>query len=562
MKIKAIFDNPEDLNLYNYLNACGIDNVYEFMNVDENSLVPSENYANIGEAYAVFNSMTKDDTIYIVQDSDVDGICSASILYHFFEQCGLKPIVLFHQGKQHGLYKEIMEQIAPNSYVWLPDAGSNNVKESQILAENNVKVVCLDHHQYEPDKFNPAIIVNNQYGDVNHFHCGAVTTLKFVEYAMDAEIILGIEHAKEVKSTYLHYYYTLAAFGNISDAMMMNIYENKYINDIGLNDIEPSFIADMIKEYCKHEGNYITPTEVSWNIAPKLNAVCRQKDITIKQQLFNQLVNYKPLQSKSVIKQLGSCHNAQTYQTKKMMETYQKQIHEQRKDNLVILFAEEYNLYNGLIANKICSNIGKPVLVVTQDDNGYCFGSARSPVDLRSDFVDSGLFSLAQGHERAFGVGFNYDNIQDIKTTFANVETIPEVEVMYSCDVEHIPLNLFDEFTNHDNLWGRGVETPIIHIQPFTMNARDIDTLGRYGTTITFNNKSDTVTFNKNFVSKVQKEEWCIGENQQIQIELIGQPVLYTTPMGKTYRQIAIKEIEITPIKIDKTIEYLLEDFF
>lgn len=70
------------------------------------------------------------DKIYLIQDCDVDGVTSCVVTYLYLRHIGVNNIqVLFHSDKQHGLTKEIMEQIGDDTnIVWLPDAGTNDVK--------------------------------------------------------------------------------------------------------------------------------------------------------------------------------------------------------------------------------------------------------------------------------------------------------------------------------------------------------------------------------------------------------------------------------------------------
>ena len=124
---------------------------------------------------------------------DVDGICSAALMYKFLTFLGVhidRIKVLFHDGKKHGLSKEIMVQIEDALATWnfttksliiIPDAGTNDVEQCKSLVNLGCKILILDHHDKEKD--NPyATIINNQtsFNIYNKNLCGTGVVWKFI----------------------------------------------------------------------------------------------------------------------------------------------------------------------------------------------------------------------------------------------------------------------------------------------------------------------------------------------------------------------------------------------
>ena len=104
-----------------------------FLNVPDDSYLEDPTLLdNIDRAWTIFVPMmvaSKDETIAVVVDSDVDGFTSAAIfiqyLRKFNKEVNIVPIL--HKGKGHGLsdtYEDVLNTYP--SYVVLPDAGSND----------------------------------------------------------------------------------------------------------------------------------------------------------------------------------------------------------------------------------------------------------------------------------------------------------------------------------------------------------------------------------------------------------------------------------------------------
>ena len=104
-----------------------------FLNVPDDSYLEDPIlFDNIDQAWALFKVMmcaSKDETITVVVDSDVDGFTSAAIFIQYLRKFNkeVKIVPILHQGKGHGLsdtYEDVFNTYP--SYVVLPDAGSND----------------------------------------------------------------------------------------------------------------------------------------------------------------------------------------------------------------------------------------------------------------------------------------------------------------------------------------------------------------------------------------------------------------------------------------------------
>ena len=159
MNVKPIFEQNEIPTLEEYLRRCGIDDPQEYINANwvENYIV----YDNIKDGVEILhNAITSDGKIILVCDSDCDGCCATTIAHKFLTYQGVSThdiIILFHDGKQHGLSKDILGQLhtllnedIDISLLWIPDAGTNDIIESSYFAKSwDIPVLITDHHEFD-----------------------------------------------------------------------------------------------------------------------------------------------------------------------------------------------------------------------------------------------------------------------------------------------------------------------------------------------------------------------------------------------------------------------------
>lgn len=454
----------------------------------------------------------------------VDGICSATLTYNILRWYGIKHhniITFFHSDKTHGLTDEIVQQIiAQNniSMVIVPDAGSNDIKQIQQITNKNTMVVVFDHHEVDKSNLGKLdslqrkpnfIIVNNQLERrTNKDLCGTGVVFKFWQaLCMSFD---DIEYS---------YYLDLVALANIADVMDMRNLENIVFNKWGLwKGVTNPFLRALCEKYCK-KTNGITSEDIAWNIAPKLNAVCRSSEQETKAMVFEAFCEMRE-DYEEVIKTIERCYRYQRETCKKM---YEKLISEQHlQDNygkVVIKFCDN-TPYTGLVANKLMEYYNKTVLLVHEDE-GRCTGSCRSPIPIREQVAAFPDIVFAQGHEHAFGVCWKRNDTGALVDYLEQLDLNICVEqvVASTLNPSNIPTWLFGVTEQYARCWGTGVKAPQFYIPRIRISSKDIRELGN-GTTLKFKYKD--VEYVKFFASHNDKEALAIGKNKPLTIDLIG----------------------------------------
>lgn len=558
MKVKQLVPQlNKDTFIDDYFRACGIEDVEEFKEPVGKYVGNVKEYSVIQRKVKLFkeklNEIVKDNKkVVIVQDSDSDGICSATLTHEMLRWYGIKHsniIPLFHSDKTHGLTPEIMKQLktymTPFNFdirmVIIPDAGSNDIEQIEELVNvYRTMVVVLDHHKV--DNSNLArldtlqrqpnfLIVNNQLErNTNKNLCGTGVVFKFWQaLCMDFN---DIEYS---------YYLDLVALANIADVMDMRNLENIVFNKWGLwKGITNPFLRTLCEKYCK-KTNGITPEDIAWNISPKLNAVCRSNDEWIKNYVlsaFCEVVdNYD-----DTIKDIERCYRYQRETVKKMYEKLISEQHPQDNYGKVVIKFCENTPYTGLVANKLMEYYNKPVLLVHEDEDRYT-GSCRSPIPIREQVAAFPDIVFAQGHEHAFGVCWKRNNTEMLVDYLEQLDLDICIEqvVASTLDPSNIPTWLFRITEQYARCWGIGVKAPQFYIPRIRINSKDIRELGN-GTTLKFKYKD--VEYVKFFASHNDKEALAIGKNKPLIIDLIGS-LGVNEYRGKATLQVKIDKFEL-----------------
>ena len=540
MNVEALFKQNEIPTIEEYLKRCGVtypDYLNPKADVNENF----DNYDNIDSAVDLLKesidmSIKHKKWIVIICDSDCDGYCSSAMAKRFLLEMGVPRkyiLVLFHDGKQHGLSKDILNQInkglnnnAQIALIWLPDAGTNDVEACGYYTKCfNIPVLITDHHIADrPNEY--GLIVNNQTSENvrNKNLCGTGVTHKVIS-----------AYCKKYDSTFQQSVIDLVALATISDVMDMRSPENRLFVYWGLRHVKTTFLSGLLDAFIVHDCP--TPTALAWDVIPKINAVCRSDDQELKQELFNALCD--DVWDEGLIDRLKKCHQAQRQETD---ELYQEALAMHPMGDKVKIFVLPNTPYSGLIANKLSEHYGCPCMVVHKSYNKY-IGSLRSPCDMKTQLQSTHLMTLCMGHERACGVGWWQNNTKELIAKCKQLDFTPAPKnVMYSTDNILMSRELFELHDKYANVWGTGIPEPLIHVRGIELSGKDIKELGSTKTTIKFMyGDVECIMF---FCSKEKKEKIGVGKDKMIKLEIIGVPSINHFN-DKEYKQIVIRDFEV-----------------
>ena len=221
------------------------------------------------------------------------------------------------------------------------------------------------------------------------------------------------------------------------------------------------FLTYMVKKLGR--GGLPTPTNIAWNISPKVNAVFRNGSKEDKNTLFNGFI--KETSPDEALKVATRCHRRQTEEVKAIFEQSDGQC-DNRKNCVIVFIDNEHKEYTGLIAAKFMSKYNKVAFVLRKPDPTSIFGSFRSPVDILDLINDSGCAS-ARGHGQAAGFMCKASNLERFFDWFDNQdlsELSGETPVTAILTPKQITNKLCKDCEDYKDIWGHGVPEPTFYI--------------------------------------------------------------------------------------------------
>lgn len=426
----------------------------------------------------------------ILVDVDVDGFCSAAIIYKALKAINNKLDIdtLLPNAKLHGIKANIDLVKKDYDYLFLPDSSANDLHTISELEKNGkTRVVVIDHHILSqeaylldnPDKF---LVVSNQYQDceLDKELTGAGLSLLVVKlWAQKYDIRLN---------------YDLAALGQIADMSNLDDKDIWEIVQKGLANMN----SKMLTTFFEDDPELLTVKHLQFSLIPRINAVSRIGEHNERQLIFDALIDQDELKPVSV-RHKGQDGKFHTETVK--MDVYERAkrtldkvkgrqdrlVKKALKDvewldgdddfNVVVLDKKFDKGIAGLVANKLLGQTKKPALTLKRKGDRL-EGSARFPQTINGLELLGNIDGVfAAGHPQAHGLGFQTDKFSEVsKAIKTAAEQAPDY--VYKVDgayVNEIPsLNEIREIYQKSVLF-RGARDEIqIAILGLEVNKKDI----------------------------------------------------------------------------------------
>jgi len=543
-------------------------------------------------ALAINRHLDKGSKIAVLCDCDADGMTSAALLINYLRaragdfKSELNIEYLLHDGKIHGLsdtqiMKRLRDIIKPDLLI-IPDASGTQDQYNALVALG-IDIVVLDHHEdMVKGNGNKVFVVNNHQSDryLNKQLSGVGVVWQLCRWF---DQCLGGE---PIANNYLD----LVAVGLVADVMSLASNETRFLIQEGLKpqNIKSAFLKQCAVDLAYSLGGSYNPTNVGFYIGPLFNAVLRVGDLKEKEILFRALLDTDatslipsgkrgesgkkvPLVTEA-LRQATNAKSRQKRRQDKLALLIDSVIAEDNllEDKVIIIgiddFDEDQRALSGLIANKLQDMYQRPIILAFNDGDGTYSGSCRAPdrIEAFENFKDqcneSGLFRYALGHQAAFGIQIDFENILEAKEYFnekyANIDTSPT----YHCDfiIDANDEYLYDivySLGEYKDIWGQGLSEPVIAIENVHVGP------GKF--VLLSTNKNPTLKFTlPNNVTAIKfrssKEEFdslcifdedpsrCIG----YKTTLVGKCQLNTWN-GKTTPQILVDNYEVKGLDYD-----------
>ena len=520
------FKNKEDIN--------------HFLNTNENDIYNPLLLDNMQEGLKLLAKHIKQNSkVLIIVDPDCDGFCASAILMNYLN-CHFPSWVqnrfkyFMHSGKQHGLQDSLQEYNWQDKGIGLviaPDSASNDYFEHQLLAENGVDCLVLDHHETDGGYSKDAVVINNQLSKdyPTKSLCGAAVVWKFCCY-MDS--VMDTHYAIE--------YSDLVALALIGDMMDQRDFETHQLIKEGLQRIKnPFFVEMMDRQRYQFEGG-ITPIGIAFYIVPYINAMTRSGTMEEKYLIFEAMLEWRsnemiPSTKRGFKGQIETRHE-QAGRTCVNVKSRQKRVQDKGlgiieekiskenllDDKLLIVRVPEDTLDKnlaGLVANQLANKYARPTLVLricNNEDGSISYsGSGRNYnnsklENFRQFCLDTELIDLAQGHQSAFGFSISADKFNEFvnltNEELANFDFSPCYYVDLEVTMDQLTDTEIFAIGSNADLWGQQLDEPLIAITNIKVNADTIQFIGQNKNTMKITFPGRRVSLIKFNIKEEQKE--------------------------------------------------------
>ncbi|MCX7943694.1 MAG: single-stranded-DNA-specific exonuclease RecJ [Deltaproteobacteria bacterium] len=426
----------------------GVEDAIKFLRSDIKDLLPPETMKDMDKVVErVISAIKNREVVFIYGDYDVDGITSISLLLNFFRTLNMDVFYYIpdRQSEGYGLNKDAIDKIVLEGakLIISVDCGISAREEIIYAREKyNVDIIVIDHHRVVGD-LPAAYAILDPYRDDCEFAFKPLAAVGVVFYFLIAlrKRLREIGLISPTAQPNLKDYLDLVALGTVADIMPLRG-ENRILVKHGLRVLNKNKrigLSQLIQS-CAGKVEKISSKEISYRIAPRLNAAGRIEDPRYAVQL---LTTDDPEVARKLVAELNN-HNSKRQRIeeeifRQAIEQIDRSIDLNSRSSIV-LYSDNWHLgVIGIVASKISRKFNKPTILFSVKD-GIAKGSGRSVggFDLIECIKKCSSYLLEYGgHKSAVGLSLNVKNLDDFiaafesvaQSNYQNINELPDILV-------------------------------------------------------------------------------------------------------------------------------------
>ena len=428
----------------------------------------------------ILDAILANKKILIIGDYDADGATASACAILGLKKFGANVDFLvpnrFEDG--YGLSVSIAKKALSQKpdLIITVDNGIASLEGVEYARAHNVDVIITDHHLPGDTLPNANFIINPNQRDCQFPSknlCG-VGVIFYLLIAMKSEAIRrNIFNQNDAPR--LSDLLDIVCLGTIADLVKLD-FNNRLLVKFGMQIIrsgEGNFGIKAITQLSKRQLQNLKTSDLSFVIAPKLNAAGRLDDMTlgIKCLLAKNLD-----EALFLARELVSLNSERRQIENEMKESALSQSILGELDNkkAIALYDESWHQgVIGILASRIKEKFYRPTIIFAKDDGGCLKGSGRSirnfhlrdAIDLVSKKHPDLILSFG-GHAMAAGLTIKDNNFDLFNKEFESVasDLLNDNDLSLVFEVDHSILdeiNLDDINLINSEIWGQGFPTPI-----------------------------------------------------------------------------------------------------
>jgi single-stranded-DNA-specific exonuclease len=501
----------------------------------------------------VINAMTNNEKIYVYGDYDVDGTCSAALMYLFLKELGanVETYIPNRLTEGYGMSVQSIDYIKEQKtdLIISVDCGITAVEEINHANSLGIDVIVCDHHQ-------PKEELPKAFAILDPIKPGCNYPFKHLSGAGVAFKLASAVGDRIGKKDMALKYLDLVALAGAADIVPL-VDENRILVKEGLDLINTNprpGIAALIKSARMEPGN-LTAGQIVFTIAPRVNAVGRLGDANRAVELFTTNDPAKAIELAQVLEDENTKRRTIDEATfSHAIDLVESSIDIDADLGIVLHDNDWHPGVIGIVASRLVEKFHKPTVMLTTID-GVAKGSARSVTGFNIYEALQGCDDLLLqfgGHEAAAGLAVELDKLEEFRKRFNSIlrtnmresDILPEIRIDAKLAFSEISpkfIRILDQFAP----FGPGNMRPVFMSEnvsllypPRIVGSNHLVTCFRQnGNDKVF----DAIGFNLGgFANRIDKEKNLVD-------------IVYTiesiTKDGKSYPQIRIKDLQVKEIQ-------------
>ncbi|MEG8947997.1 single-stranded-DNA-specific exonuclease RecJ [Rosettibacter firmus] len=370
----------------------------------------------------IIKAITDNQKICVYGDYDVDGTCSASLMYLFLKELGadVQTYIPNRLLEGYGISIQSIDYLKQQgiNLIISVDCGITAVEEIEYAKSLNIDTIVCDHHQ-------PKDKLPNAYAILDPLKPGDNYPFKYLSGAGVAFKLATAIGDKIGKRNMALKYLDLVALAGAADIVPL-IDENRILVKEGLQIINTNprpGIAALIKCSRIEPGN-LSAGQIVFTIAPRINAVGRLGDANRAVELFTTDDPQKAMELAQILEDENVKRRSIDEATFSHAVNLVESTVDLENDFGIVLHDDNWHPgVIGIVASRLVEKFNRPTIMLTTID-GIAKGSARSiPGFNIYDALQNCEDLLLQfgGHEAAAGLAVEIDKLNLFKQRFNEV---------------------------------------------------------------------------------------------------------------------------------------------
>ena len=491
----------------------------------------------------IIKAILNKETITIIGDYDVDGICSTMVLYLTLKDLTNTRYIIpnrFTDG--YGINNNLIDRAKEynTSLIITVDNGINAYDQVLYCKSLNMDIIITDHHAYENNYLPTEITINPNIDNNYPFKeiCGCMVAYKLAyELIKNSSFLfsnINIDNLlRELKE--------FVCLATIADVMPL-VDENRIYVKEGIDLLKNGSINIGLNALINQLNiKNISTNDISFYISPCINAAGRLETPDIVMNLFN-------------YEDIVECNKLANYLIE--LNNERKSIQKNILDNLTINRDDDFLVVHveqsipgivGIIAGNISEKYKKPCFCLCGKETLHGSGRSVGNYPINRIILNNQDFLSGGGHKGACGIKLNIKDLdrlrkvcnEDFKEYLSNNKNIfSSIDIINEINFDIIDKRLIN---NIDKLspFGYGNEYPLFCTKDVIIDSYKI--VGKNHNVIQLNLKQNNITFKaigfNNIIDKIDKL------NKNI-VDIVYTLSLNEWPVGNINIQLIINDIK------------------